>query len=57
MEEHDRDKPLGYTFVARDAQPAGWFAASRKGWGKGVSAYSLLYVLPHIPPGPYPMQG
>lgn len=57
MEEHDRDKPLGYTFVARDAQPAGWVAASRKGWGKGASAYSLLYVLPHIPPGPYPMQG
>lgn len=57
MEEQDRDKPLGYTFVATDAQPAGWAAASRKGWGKGVSVHPLLCVPPHIPPGPYPMQG
>lgn len=57
MEEHDTDKALGYTFGARDAQPTGWAAASRKGWEKGASAHPLLYVPPHIPPGPCPMQG
>lgn len=47
MEEHDRNKPLGYTFVDRDAQPAGQAAASTKGWEKGASAHPLLYVPPH----------
>lgn len=57
MDEHDRDKPLGYTFVARDAHPTGWPADSRKGWENGASSHPLLYVPTHIPPGPYPMQG
>lgn len=57
MEEHDRDKPLGYTVMARDAQPVAWPAASKKGWENGISAHSLMCVPAHIPPGPYPIEG